>query len=1335
MPEYSVSSALVRLQRGNDTTREPVGAGFLVSNRHIVTCAHVVSNVLGVSPHQVERPEDLIFADFPLIESQPTVRAKVVSWHPGREPSVFGALEDIAVLELAPETPLPQGAEPAPVVVIPENGFFDRSVRMCGFPEGMDNGDWVTGKLQGMTGAGWVQFDHDLNQRGVAPGFSGAAVWDKEKNAVSGMMVSVITREGKTSAYMIPAAALKKAFPALDTREHGEPGKEPLPRPLTQKETNIRNRYLMDIRLHVENFWKESIHHARFLDLGIADTPIATHLPWIYKNPESKREFTHIDEAFHTYKKRMLLLGAPGAGKTTTLLNIARGMIAEAQRDPSAPIPLIVNLSKFQFQTARPALFSRWRPTPENPEAPDRSFEAWMVSEFTALPGVSRPTAQKWVEEGRVAALLDGLDEVNDEFRARLSRLLNTTYLRDHPDSVVLVCSRIDEYRPLQERKETRLQLAGSVTLQPLSRESIEDYLDAYRAEGIRDALDKDASLYELAETPLTLSMMTLAYAGMAASQIPTFSSIADQHHHLMESYVARMLQRKERRDRDIPFDEDEDKDVPLEEYRHHPDRINRCLSWLALHLSVRMQTSCSLGKFYGFMRRESGGRKDPLDAWAIRFSHVVLLVLMMGIVCMPILPLDARSILTALGIIVSLGGVFMIFTAFRDRWEEKGWFLALQFIAMIGLTSLGFGVTSRALFVIVPFSSVPVPIGFIALTSCIAITFSIILLLHKNVKTLPVPASTLVGVLIGTSFIYFFEMCEWPADWIIAVAMTVMQMVGIVMFFLWEENRSTALIMFPFVLGMLSMLVACLAAGVWLVGSLHWILVFILIGTTLIMISDVSEESAAPLAVFVFFSAGGGFFYKVEGSVLGTMAILFSYIMWSIVNDSTAKTRTGIIAAITSFAKRYIEEIEERKERWILSPASLFFLVLSRCVPLCRRDFFNYCGQALILKPFSGEIEFVHRRLRDYFALRNLIPELKGSGAHSNLDAIQAFGFQGISAIYTLTESLRSGNVEERAMAVRSLGKISAPDVVEHLESALMDSDPEVRQSVVSSLGNIPGDDRGRLLKIAANDSVHEVQLAVIDAMYDSDPLSKEPFAVRLFIEKLDQERFKPELLKKIVAKIEFDHSSAFAMKLPPSTKEPLKKLLLSNDVYLRMNTCLIMGHNKEIAAIEMIINLLVKDRDFFVRQKAANVLGLFGDKRAVEPLIKALMDNEGSVRSRAARALGNLGDKRAVEPLIKALMDNEESVRRRAADALGDLGDKRAVEPLIKALTDENRGVRSFAAGALGNLKDKRAVEPLIKALSDEDGMVKLFVSHALDILGDKEAMKPSSKELRDK
>jgi HEAT repeat protein len=183
-------------------------------------------------------------------------------------------------------------------------------------------------------------------------------------------------------------------------------------------------------------------------------------------------------------------------------------------------------------------------------------------------------------------------------------------------------------------------------------------------------------------------------------------------------------------------------------------------------------------------------------------------------------------------------------------------------------------------------------------------------------------------------------------------------------------------------------------------------------------------------------------------------------------------------------------------------------------------------------------------------------------------------------------------------------------------------------------------------------------------------------------------------------------------------------------------------------------------------VRQSAARALGQLGDKRAVEPLIAALGDQEQTVWQSAARALGQLGDKRAIEPLRAALKAKDGRMRSSAADALAVLGDERAVgpllgrlkdpqyspphgpilegalrqigppavEPLMAALKDENWKVRHTAAVVLGWLGDERAAEPLSVALRDAKDYVALAAAAALTELDDPRGVKPLAAALKD-
>ena len=155
-----------------------------------------------------------------------------------------------------------------------------------------------------------------------------------------------------------------------------------------------------------------------------------------------------------------------------------------------------------------------------------------------------------------------------------------------------------------------------------------------------------------------------------------------------------------------------------------------------------------------------------------------------------------------------------------------------------------------------------------------------------------------------------------------------------------------------------------------------------------------------------------------------------------------------------------------------------------------------------------------------------------------------------------------------------------------------------------------------------------------------------------------------------------------------------------------------------------ELIKNL--RDKDMNVSYPSYEALCETG-KPAVDPLIKALKNDNPSVRSSAASALGTIGDPKATDPLIKALKDKDTGVRVATARALGELKSQKAVEPLIEALKDQDPEVRMYVASSLGFLKAQKAVEPLIELLKDENETVVNSAVISLGQLKDPRATEP--------
>lgn len=208
--------SIVRIRKSNGTV---VGAGFLVQERYVLTCAHVVAQALGISLYTSEKPLE-VHLDFPNINPGEILKARVVIWREVQEdnsspPPEDG--EDIAVLKL--ETAPPVGAVPVPL--LSKNKLEGHRFAAFGFPDGHDNGVWAYGILCGRQGAGWVQIEAEKEPGfRVEPGFSGTPIWDKKLKGIVGIAVAAdLERIEAKVAFMIPTELLVKAWSKLGLAE------------------------------------------------------------------------------------------------------------------------------------------------------------------------------------------------------------------------------------------------------------------------------------------------------------------------------------------------------------------------------------------------------------------------------------------------------------------------------------------------------------------------------------------------------------------------------------------------------------------------------------------------------------------------------------------------------------------------------------------------------------------------------------------------------------------------------------------------------------------------------------------------------------------------------------------------------------------------------------------------------------------------------------------------------------------------------------------------------------------------------------------------------------
>jgi|GEM_PF-5360760 len=222
-------------------------------------------------------------------------------------------------------------------------------------------------------------------------------------------------------------------------------------------------------------------------DMDLPQTYELTEPPPANSGPEAqpRREaLTDITEAL-TRHAAFVILGAPGAGKTTTLQKLAFEQARRVLGEQPGRVPLLVLLSQQHGKTPFEFLEAEWR------EATGTKIE------FADALG-----------DGRVLVLADGINELPRDPDERAARL---------KDWRVLV-ERYGDRNQFVFTSRASGEYAGQLNLpnvfvQPLDDDRIADYLHRQNAQGLAPFLaDPRRRLQDLASNPFYLWMMTRVY-------------------------------------------------------------------------------------------------------------------------------------------------------------------------------------------------------------------------------------------------------------------------------------------------------------------------------------------------------------------------------------------------------------------------------------------------------------------------------------------------------------------------------------------------------------------------------------------------------------------------------------------------------------------------------------------------------------------------------------------------------------------------------------------------------------------------------------------------------
>ncbi|MDP2310633.1 MAG: trypsin-like peptidase domain-containing protein [Pseudomonadota bacterium] len=511
---------------GND------GSAFLVGPSLALTCAHCLRARDGFA--------DRVTLEFPLHDPPRTVEAVVI-------PERFDERLDVALLRLAAPVDLPflgLGRRPP----------RDAPWRSVLFPSGAD--DAITVGLPGdvVTEPNHRFYEVPAMELRLAEagedlvGVSGSPV------LCGGRIVGIVSAQLKKQGAGGGARPAYERLYAVPLEEIGWP-ELPLLRGASRSPARPV-RELDILRRRVQETWIQGVLVGATAGVAAFTVDRASRPEVLASRPVAPRRVRNVgaipasrtqSSLYEESNGALLLLGAPGAGKTVALLELARDLLETAEMDPAAPVPVVLVLSA-------------WSGEP---------LHDWIVEELRRRYQIPVATGRTWLAARSLVILLDGLDEVATPLRRACVDAFNALRNLDGLLGVAITCRR-EEYECL----EARLDVALAVELLPLSDDAVAAWVGAAGEQlaGLRAALAGRPDLRELARNPLFLNLLAVTTAGRPADVLAA-APPEDLQRQLIGTWVDRMY-------------EDRSAGCRFDRVRTH-----RYLTWLAARMVERGQT------------------------------------------------------------------------------------------------------------------------------------------------------------------------------------------------------------------------------------------------------------------------------------------------------------------------------------------------------------------------------------------------------------------------------------------------------------------------------------------------------------------------------------------------------------------------------------------------------------------------------------------------------------------------------------------------------------------------------------------------------------------------
>lgn len=212
-----------------------------------------------------------------------------------------------------------------------------------------------------------------------------------------------------------------------------------------------------------------------------------------YSDPEGERIHLTEVKTLVVERKRIILAGPPGAGKTFTTIQLADVLL----QDTAAPIPILVSLPGWASS--------------------GRDLQSYLEHRLAAH-GLAAQGLTKLFAAGRFALLLNGWNEISEKFAGEVADGQLKDFSLSNPGTPVVISTRAVRLAPPFSQGT-----AAFIHVEPLS---LEQKLDIVRKAALDSSsdllrqLETNPTLADVTDTPLFLgAVIELARAG---DQIPT---------------------------------------------------------------------------------------------------------------------------------------------------------------------------------------------------------------------------------------------------------------------------------------------------------------------------------------------------------------------------------------------------------------------------------------------------------------------------------------------------------------------------------------------------------------------------------------------------------------------------------------------------------------------------------------------------------------------------------------------------------------------------------------------------------------------------------------------